>query len=412
MQLSDDQLAAIDLLSSCKIGVLTGGPGTGKTTITIRVIEAIQKANNIDDDDITLLSPTGKAAVRLSEQTNRDSSTIHMKLQIGGRYGRGVDAYYDDSDRCDSPIYSSRLIVVDESSMIDARLAAHMLSAANDDAIIIFIGDVDQLPPVGPGAFFRDIIQSEMVSVARLTTIHRQDNNSLIATNCRQVLSGEQLLELDECEDFFVHRCEQQEDCVKKVVELCNEAKNSDMDWQVLCPQHNFDIGTANLNNVIRETIGDEMLSGYEMKVFDYSFRAGDRVINTKNNYNKNIMNGEIGYIVSIDHDDVDVSFGDRFVQFSRKKDKDAINKLKLAYAITVHKSQGSEYDRVIVICHSANSYMLSRNLLYTAISRGKKRVDIVCNDVGLSRAIRKTDDMRRNTRLVEFLTSKNVEKE
>jgi exodeoxyribonuclease V alpha subunit len=395
LNLSPDQQAAVDLVLASRVAVLTGGPGTGKTTVARRIIDSIVDVDGIGYSDIALCAPTGKAAKRLSEQTGLEARTIHRTL---GFVPCGNGSFAHDRH---NPL-PQRLILCDESSMVDVELCASLLAAVAPGSRLLLVGDADQLPSVGPGAVFRDVIASGVIPVARLTTLHRQDPRSYIAANARAVLNGELPTLADDSKDFwFYDTGEDAEAAAEKIRALCIESPT----LQVLAPQRKSVVGVDALNEQLREVLNPPDRAGE--KVWDLGdaklgkLRRLDRVIQIRNDYKIGVMNGEIGTVADLDDRQAQVDLGDRVATYTKAQAKTG---LRLAYAVTIHKSQGSEYDGVAIPVHTANAFMLSRALLYTAITRGKKQVHLVGNRKALRMAVRKVGDAKRYTGLQGLL--------
>jgi len=398
LTLSPDQRAAVDTVLTSRLAILTGGPGTGKTTVAKTILEEVTEADQLRPHEIALCAPTGKAARRLSEQTARSASTIHRLLGFDPRGG------FEYNADCQLPF---RFVLIDEASMVDVELGADLLEAIPDGCRVLFVGDADQLPSVGPGNVLRDLIASGAVPVARLTTLHRQDERSWIARIARAVLEGKLPTCPADAIDFFWHEAEEADDAAGIIEQLCRENPA----LQVLAPQKKSAVGVEALNERLQQAINPRGADAEAWKLGDGSLvRERDRVIQIKNDYALGVMNGEIGDVVGFaDVRDewsnktyrvMRVDLGDRIVDFQRAQ----CSGLRLAYAVTIHKSQGSEYDGIVVPVHSCNSHMLSRSLLYTAITRGKRVVHLVGNRSGLKRAVRKANDAKRYTGLAEAL--------
>lgn len=403
--LDPSQEKAVELVLSEPLGVVTGGPGTGKTTILRTALDRIDERKGTprvagpsfyDEEFLTpyeLASPTGKAARRMTEATGRPARTIHRLLEYG----------HEGFARNEGWPLSTELVVIDEASMLDVELAECLLDAVNPATTrVVFVGDVNQLPSVGPGRVFGDLIDSGEIPVARLTTLHRAAQESWICRSAPRVLAGE-MPELRACDDFAYCSVESSSDVVPYVVELVAEElprRPLVTDVQVLAPQNTGPVGTKALNAAIRARVNPPRAGERSWGKGDYELRQRDRVIQTKNDYNIGIFNGECGTILAIGDEGIAVDFDGRAVQYDRSN----AGNLRLAYALTIHKSQGSEFDWAVVICHSANHFMLSRQLLYTAITRAKKGVVLVGNEAGLKRAVENAEAAKRNSSLAERL--------
>jgi exodeoxyribonuclease V alpha subunit len=395
LQLDPTQQRAVEMALEHRVSIITGGPGTGKTTIVKAIL------SELGDVEVALCAPTGKAARRLEEQVNKDRgpgqerwlvSTIHRLLAFNPAEGGFTF--------CAGFPLPQQVVIIDESSMVDVELAAALLDAVSDGARVVFVGDADQLPSVGPGSLLRDLVASEQIPVTRLTTIHRQQSESAIPYAARAVLAGE--LPEPGVDVLWTEREDPAEVAalvVDTAAQLPLARKLARSDVQVLCPQRTTPIGVNALNERLQELLNPAAAGRPEWKVGGGTLREGDRVMHVKNNYRLGVMNGEIGEITAAG-DELVVDFGDRTVDYSRG----AASELTLCYATTIHKSQGSEYPAVIVPVHTSNSYMLSRALLYTAITRGKQLVWLVGNRKGLKRAVRNAETAKRYSALASRL--------
>lgn len=368
--------------------VITGGPGTGKTTIIKAIIRFLtQKGGRV-----LLAAPTGRAAKRLSEASGQEARTIHRLLEYGqGGFARGED----------NPLDADALIV-DECSMIDTLLMNSLLKAVPVSMRLILVGDVDQLPSVGAGNVLRDIIESGTVETIRLTKIFRQAMDSAIVTNAHRVNEG-QLPVLSGNRDFFFVRCEPEamRDTVVDLVTrrlpgFCGTAAT---DIQVLTPVHAGLAGTESLNTALRDAINP---SGLSFKRGETEFREGDKVMQMHNDYDKNVFNGDIGTITEINTEDgkFTIDFGGEDIEYTRED----LENVELAYAATVHKSQGSEYPVVVMPVSMSFYMMLQRNLLYTAITRAKKCCVLVGDEKAVAAMVRNNNARKRNSALKEKL--------
>jgi exodeoxyribonuclease V alpha subunit len=329
------------------------------------------------------------------EQTGRPARTVHRLLQWGS----------DGFVHGPSQRLPYKTVIVDETSMLDTTLAAALLDAVRDDSHVLFVGDVDQLPSVGPGAVLQGLISSQCVPTVRLETLYRQSEQSWIAANARRIRDGEMPVVAEDSEDFFWSERAMADDVADAIVELAVDKRHGGQlevrEVQVLCPQRSKTVcGAAALNERLQAAINPPGKHKQQWESGDRILRNGDRVMHIKNNYDLSVMNGEIGKICNVSPNTLDVDYDDRVVEYSRT---DAFD-LTLSYATTIHKSQGSEYPVVIVPVHSCNSYMLSRALLYTAVTRGKDAVYLVGNQKGLQRAVKNKRAMQRHTALDEKL--------
>ncbi len=386
--LDDVQREAVRLIESAPIGVVTGGPGRGKTTI---LKEALTNLH-----DYELAAPTGKAARRMSEATGREARTIHRLLgwtPKGFTYGSGLGQVPLNTD----------VVLIDESSMVDIKLGASLMSALGNHTRIIFVGDADQLPPVGPGALFRDLIASTRVPVVRLDKLYRAAAESWVCRNAPKILQG-QPLETEDIHDFSWYQIGDgdAENISQVVLDILKEqmAAGVPLDsMQVLTPMKIREGGTREINAKLQPTLNARGIKGPGWKLWDdMTIYVADRVMQTKNNYELNVFNGEVGTVYSVDKHELVVKFdSDAVVTYTHEHAR----ALQLAYASTIHKFQGSEIDDVIVVCHSSQHNMLTRQLFYTAITRAKRRVFLVGDKKGLQTALRTSRDEQRKTRLV-----------
>ncbi len=394
VELATAQQLAIRTALTSKLCVITGGPGVGKTTIVNSIVKILQAK----DCQVLLAAPTGRAAKRMSEATGAPAQTIHRLLKYDPHEGG-----FTLNER--RPLKGD-MIIIDETSMLDIPLAYHLIKAVPQNASVVFVGDVDQLPSVGPGNFLGDLIESGAVPVVRLTEIFRQAKDSFIITNAHRVNEG-QLPVLDapkESDFFFI-----EEDDPEKVLATIKTMGADRVpkkfgfdpmgDIQVLTPMHKGVCGSENLNRELQATLNP---TGPSIQRFGRTYRVGDRVMQVRNNYDKDVFNGDLGrvkkldlieqeLIVDADGRDVTYDFGD-------------LDELMPAYAISVHKSQGNEYPAVIVPLLTQHYVLLQRNLLYTAITRGKKLVILIGSKKALGIAIRNNKTAARYSRLRERL--------
>ncbi len=381
-----------------KLAVITGGPGVGKTTIIRCIVELLQ-AERVR---ISLAAPTGRAAKRLSEGAAHKAQTIHRLLGVTGRNGQF-------SKNAESPIEAD-VIIIDESSMIDISLAASLLEAIADAARVIFVGDADQLASVGPGAFLFDMIASESVPVSRLDVIFRQGKESGIVQNAHRVLAGELPEGSPDAEgDFFVIKAKDQEHAAHLIEEIVSKRAparfgvDSMADIQVLTPLHRGESGTQRLNQRLQAALNPE---GQQVSVGEIVFRVGDKVLQTKNDYERDVFNGDSGRVVSVDAEagSVEVLFEASEAQRRVSYTRSDLIQLMPAYAMTIHKSQGSEYPVVVIPVLNAHFVMLSRNLLYTALTRAQRVCILVVQARALALAVAEVRKEERMTGLRERL--------
>lgn len=392
IELAPAQRDAIRRATTDKVLVITGGPGVGKTTIVRGIIE-IFAAKKLR---VGVCAPTGRAAKRLSESTGLEAKTIHRLLE----FEPGAGGFQRDRDH---PL-DFDLIVVDETSMVDISLMNSLLKAVSAYTSLVLVGDVDQLPSVGPGTVLADIIASQAVPVVRLTEIFRQAEKSWIVRAAHAVNSGRMPSSAPDADgDFYFIDVQEPAAIVDRIVQIVRERIPQRLgldpvrDIQVLSPMHNSELGVRNLNLVLQQALNPPKGQA-ELKRFDWSFRVGDKVLQTQNNYQREVFNGDLGRIQSIDdaEREVFVEFDGRSVSY----DFGELDELTLAYACTIHKSQGSEYPAVIVPLHTQHFIMLQRNLLYTGITRGKKLVIVIGSRRALERAVQQAESQQRYSML------------
>lgn len=394
--LSNSQRIAIEQTVTNKVSVITGGPGVGKTTVINSILHII-KAKGIH---ITLCAPTGRAAKRLSESTGHKATTIHRLLAFDHRS-------LDFKHNADNPI-DTALLVVDESSMVDIILMNKLLRALPDHAALLLVGDIDQLPSVGPGYVLADIINSQMIPVSRLTEIFRQIACSKIITNAHAINAGRMpdVTNNGESSDFLFITADTIEDIKDKLLNFVLHRLPTQFgfdpvkDIQILTPMNRGGMGTHNLNNILQSQINGNA----KPKITSYgqTFAPKDKVIQVINNYDKDVFNGDIGIIQAIDTENAEA-----FIQFEDKEIHYYFNELdeiSLAYATTIHKNQGSEYPCVVILLSIQNYLMLERNLIYTGVTRGKKIVVIIGQKKALSIAVQTQRSRQRKTWLRERL--------
>jgi len=417
INLSAKQKEAIQSINSNNVVIITGGPGTGKTTIIKNVID-IYKSHG---KKVVLCAPTGRAAKRMTEMTGEEAKTLHRLLEIGKIE---KDNEFTIMNYEVAPI-DADVIIVDEASMVDIYLMNYLLNGIYQGTKLILVGDTDQLPSVGPGSVLKDIISSEKISTVHLDKIFRQAARSKIIVNSHRVNDGEYFLDKEEQEglkdDFFYIKEKSQDIMLDQIISLCKgRLKNfGDYDFfeniQILSPTKKGLLGTKELNKKLQEELNPSSDEKNEKKVGEVIFREGDRVMQVKNNYDiywekgntlsltyesgTGIFNGELGKIVKIDflNKQIKILFDDEKEAWYAFSDMDQIEH---AYAITVHKAQGSEFDVVIMVVTQSSAMLLTRNLLYTGLTRAKKLLILIGNDNVVKFMIQNADTKIRNTGL------------
>lgn len=401
IKLAERQRAAVESALTHGVFALTGGPGTGKTTVVRGMIAALEKRGF----RILLGAPTGRAAKRLSEATGRRAVTVHRLLESSGSaegrpmFGRGAD----------EPLEAD-VVILDEVSMMDILLMHYFLEAVPKGCRVILVGDVDQLPAVGPGSVLKDILRSECIPTVRLTEVFRSAVGGMIVLNAHAI-NGGFLPDCREGGDFQFREIADSGQVCRAIVELCAaELPAAGFDAkrqvQVLAPMHRLDCGVENLNKLLQDALnpGEEhkpaVMSGTQV------FRLGDKVMQTRNNYMKNVFNGDIGFIVRVADGKIGVQFPDAEAEY----EKNELSELQLAYAMSVHKSQGSEYPVVVMPLVPGHRVMLQRNLLYTAVTRAKRRVILVGAKAALHTAVANDRTKKRYSLLAERLRMEILE--
>ncbi len=401
INLAEEQLEAVHTAVRSKMMVLTGGPGTGKTTITKAIVQSYKKLKA----KILLCAPTGRAAKRMFETIGVEAKTIHRLLEYSPRE--------DGFQRNENNPLACSLIIIDESSMMDTMLMFHLLKAIPLGATVIFVGDVHQLPSVGPGNVLKDVILSGVVDVVELHEVFRQAQESDIITNAHKINAGEvPFLESskERLSDFYFIRQDDPERCAAMIVDLVKNhiPRRFGFDAidqiQVLTPMHKGSAGSGNLNHLLQEALNPQPLC---LKRGDREYRLDDKVMQLRNNYDKDVFNGDIGRICVVNTEDKKLT-----VRFDDEKnviyDFNELDELVPAYAISIHKSQGSEYQAVVIPVLTQHYVLLQRNLIYTGVTRGKKLVILVGASKALTIAIKNNKMQKRFTylaqRLSEFL--------
>jgi exodeoxyribonuclease V alpha subunit len=394
--LSPQQKAAVAVASEKRVVIITGGPGVGKTTLVRAIVEVFESAKLA----VHLAAPTGRAAKRLSEATRREASTIHRLLEFDPRsatFKRNASCPLDDG-----------VVLVDEASMIDMSLALAVVEALPANGRFIIVGDVDQLPSVGPGAVLRDLVASQRVPVVRLLTIFRQSSHSQIVKNAHRLQQGlvpEPLAAEQATSDFFVIERRDAEQAAEDLVHLATRripdrfGFDARRDIQVLTPMHRGSAGTIELNRRLQQAFNPE---GPGVLLSGSTVRVGDKVMQTRNDYEREVFNGDIGWVLDIDTQarELTVDFDGRPVRYT----SDEVDALVLAYAISIHKSQGSEYPVVIVPILTTHFVMLTRNLIYTAVTRARKLCVLLADPRALRIAASEDRREARFTRLAARL--------
>ena len=386
----DVQLSAIHAALNNKVLVLTGGPGTGKTTTTLGIIQAYREFGA----KILLAAPTGRAAKRMSEVTKMEAKTIHRLLEM-----RPSEGFKKDEN---NPLQGD-VLIVDECSMIDIILMNGLLKAIPNNMTLILVGDVDQLPSVGAGKVLSDILESGVVPFIKLNKIFRQAQRSRIVTNAHSINRGYMPDLKDNASDFLFIPEEDPEKAADKIVEICTEILSKQninkTDIQVLTPMRRGVVGTLTLNQRLQEALNPSKIA---VRRGFTEFRPGDKVMQIRNNYEKAVFNGDIGFITSMNDEGsaLTVLFEDRNVLY----DSSELDELVLAYATTIHKSQGSEFPYVIMPLLKSHYIMLQRNLLYTGVTRAKKGLILIGDSKAIFIAVKNNKIVERNTLLCERL--------
>jgi len=396
IKLAESQKLAIEKALDNRLTVITGGPGTGKTTLVNSLLKTLATKNL----NIKLCAPTGRAAKRLSESTGLEATTIHRLLEIDSAYG-GFKRNAESPLSCD-------YLVIDETSMVDVPLFYSLLKALPLHSSLLLVGDVDQLPSVGAGQVLKDIISSKAVSTVKLTEIFRQAATSNIITTAHLINKGiiPNLNPSKNESDFYFIEAEHGDDIINKIIAMIKDRipkkfnLNPIQDIQLLCPMQRGGAGARSLNVELQKVLNPNYSSG--ILKFGQIFAVGDKIMQTENNYDKETYNGDIGIISAINEQDQEITtnFYNRDVIY----DYTDLDQITLAYATTIHKSQGSEYPAVIIPLTMQSYMMLRRNLIYTAITRGKQLVVIIGQKKALAMAVRDNASSQRYSKLKEWL--------
>jgi exodeoxyribonuclease V alpha subunit len=409
--LSGSQREAVIAGLTNKVQVITGGPGVGKTTTLDTLLRIIADHR----PGIRLCAPTGQAAKRMGKQTGYPAVTIHRLIGASRRRESDADAADDGGDedvghRKETDLKTCDLLVIDESSMIDVRLMAQLLKAVPERAAVLIVGDIDQLPSVGAGAVLRDLIASGAIAVARLTDIFRQAAGSRIITNAHRINRGEMPLNAAKGEqsDFFFWPSKGPEECADAVMECVMNripkqfGMNPKTDIQVLAPMKSSAVGTRNLNVTLQQALLPRVDPKLTFAAQHWTFQVGDKVMQTSNNYDKGVFNGDLGYVTAIDNlaKTAVIAFDQGDVSYAL----DDLYQVMPAYAVTIHKSQGSEFPAVVIPMMNQHYVMLSRNLLYTGVTRGRSLVVLIGQEQAIKRAVENNDQSKRWTRLRQLL--------
>ena len=398
--LSPSQRDAVAQVLTSKVTVITGGPGVGKTTIVMSILKALQAKRM----RVLLCAPTGRAAKRLTESTGVEAKTIHRLLAFDPK-GHGFTHGQTNPLAAD-------LVVVDEVSMVDVVLMHQLLRAIPDQAAVLLVGDVDQLPSVGPGSVLSDIITSGRIPTVTLTEIFRQAATSQIIINAHRINQGKMPVESDDTEsdqtvrDFYIIPAETPEEIQDKLLRVVTEriperfGLHPIRDVQVLTPMNRGSLGVRALNVALQQALNPDATP--QITRFGWTYAPGDKVIQTVNNYDKDVFNGDIGHVERVDTEDgvITLNFDGREVAY----DLGELDEVALAYTATVHKSQGSEYPAIVIPMATQHYPMLERNLLYTGVTRGKQLVVIIGQPKALAIAVRTIKSMRRLTNLAKRL--------
>jgi exodeoxyribonuclease V alpha subunit len=434
--LSDSQREAITVAMENKVTIITGGPGVGKTTTLDTLLRVL--SNHLAPETIKLGAPTGKAAKRMSEQTGLVAMTVHRLISFGQKDNEpdedsdAIDAEQEPKRKKEDYLAGAKLLVLDEASMLDVRLFHSFLDKItkggkaphSEIPALILVGDVDQIPSVGAGAVLRDAIESNSIAVARLNQVFRQAASSRIITNAHRINRGAlpENLPNGEKSDFYLWPFEAPSEkhgrmtltqaMASELVEIATKRMPASLglnpltDIQILAPMHSGDLGTGALNKALQAALNPPRPSAPTVTWNDWEFRIGDKCMQRSNNYDKNVFNGEGGFVQDIDKEKKTLLM--RFEQGIISYTFEELDQLMPSYAITIHKSQGSEYPAVIIPIANAHYMMLARNLLYTGVTRGKTMVIVIGQKDAVRRAVQNDQPNRRWTRLRDLMEDPN----
>ncbi len=397
MDYNTDQEKAIKTALNNNITIISGGPGTGKTTIIKAIVRLYIDEYKLDPaeilDTIALLAPTGRASKKMATSTNLPAYTIHRYLKW---YKDSNDFYYNEHNKT-----SHKLIIVDEVSMIDIDLFNALLNGIGNKIKLVLVGDTFQLPSVGPGLVLNDLIESDYFSYIPLNQIYRQSDNSYIPYLCKEIKNNdlsEDFLNKRDDYSFFPVETSKIKGMIEQIIMISKEKKIDERSMQVLAPMYKGEVGIDNLNIALQKIYNPEKKSKQEILYYDVIYREGDKVLQLVNDLDNNVFNGDIGYITSIRDGKVTIDFEGNSVIYEKKD----LKQIKHAYAITIHKSQGSEFEHVIMPVASSYYKMLYNKLIYTGISRAKKSITIVGDVRAFVRAVSNNFSSERKTSLKE----------